>query len=272
MTPKKQTMIRDKTKFFHKYNIQESDFVKTGYKWTDLLKIADDYDNREKQLNKICETFVHKIRSFEKVHSVRFRVKDTESLIAKIIRKKVDTGLVIDIENYLVEIDDIIGVRALHIFKGDFLTLYNQILKVYKNDFYGNIDISVRKGDDLSIYDEIVKTGRATIKESKVYRSIHYGINYRKCVHIELQTRTIFEEGWSEISHMTVYKKGKKDELLTSPLTILSCLVGTCDDVAELIKKIVEKTENKKELNKDDLSINNNKCIEDILEKLINEY
>ena len=60
-------------------------------------------------------------------------------------------------------------------------------------------------------------------------------------VHIELQTRSIFEEGWSELNHEMVYKKKKPETtmlLLQITSNILSSLAGNCDSLGELMNTI----------------------------------
>lgn len=59
-------------------------------------------------------------------------------------------------------------------------------------------------------------------------------------VPVEIQTRSIFEEGWSEINHKLLYKRGnlRLDEeiLLKQASSILSSLAGDCDTLGELIE------------------------------------
>jgi len=52
------------------------------------------------------------------VHSVKYRIKEPEGLIAKIIKKKLEEpNREITSQNYFHQITDLIGVRALHLFK-----------------------------------------------------------------------------------------------------------------------------------------------------------
>lgn len=58
-------------------------------------------------------------------------------------------------------------------------------------------------------------------------------------VKVEIQTRSIFEEGWSEINHKLLYKKKLPKEIEKEMLNIsdiLATMAGTCDRLGELLK------------------------------------
>ena len=63
-----------------------------------------------------------------------------------------------------------------------------------------------------------------------------------KGARLEIQTRTIFEEGWSEINHKLVYKNQSVDDyfVLLQASKILSTLVGNCDTLGTLMKNIYD--------------------------------
>lgn len=67
-------------------------------------------------------------------------------------------------------------------------------------------------------------------------------------VPIEIQTRSIFEEGWSEINHKLLYKKEyfdiAEEALLKKTSSVLSSLAGDCDTLGDLMKSIAEREEN----------------------------
>lgn len=58
------------------------------------------------------------------VHSVRYRIKKLERVIEKIIRKRIeDPDRIIDLSNYTKVITDLIGIRALHLFKDNWQSI-----------------------------------------------------------------------------------------------------------------------------------------------------
>lgn len=212
------------------------------------MQIADDYESKINKFQDIAVDYVNQLNALPQVHSVRYRLKETEHLIEKIIRKAVeyeDTDIIYDVDTYLIEITDIIGIRALYVFKSDYLPLHKRILKLYKKNFCEKPQVKLRAGDDKKIYAGL---RNVEFQIDSMYRSIHYTFRVAKdevMVPIELQTRSIFEEGWSEINHKLLYKKNglSPDErvLLRQASSILSSLAGDCDTLGELMIHIVNR-------------------------------
>lgn len=227
----------DKDRFLRLNNV-EKQFAKSGYSWEVLMDIGTDYEQRQAELLKIIHQYIVEISRFENVHSYRYRIKSTESLLAKIIRKY--KGLTV--ENYYTEITDLLGIRILYIFKSDYLLIHQQIMQRYGNQKAENIHLKLREGDDQNTYEDMLKSNDVKIEKNNIYRSIHYTFyaspkNITNSPKIEIQTRTIFEEGWSEIDHKLVYKTSSKmKNQLEAMSKILSDLVGTCDSVGSLMK------------------------------------
>lgn len=242
-------MTLSKEEFLKKYS-QKDDFEKSGLAWDTLLEIDADYREKEAAFKKIAVEFADKVASFPNVHSVRYRLKDPEHLIEKIIRKAVeniDLNVAYDVETYLTEITDIIGVRALYVFKDDYWDLHQYIIKEYKKMFSEKPQVKLRAGDDKKIYN---KLRNVEYQQDTDYRSIHYSIRYQLptgFVPVEIQTRSIFEEGWSEINHRLLYKQPQNEHtlLLKHTSSILSSLAGDCDVLAQLMKEILDYSRSK---------------------------
>ncbi len=237
--------------FLKEYDI-ETDFEKSGCQWEDLMKIGQAHEDaiKSEEYLDIANLYLSEISKFDKVHSYSSRIKATDSLLKKIITKSAKKGIKIHSENYLTEITDLIGIRIIYIFKEDYYRIHEQIKDKYSNRFAENIHIKLRAGDDKKIYQKIIQNDNPIIEENNVYRSIHYTLyskqdeakTYPK---IEIQTRTIFEEGWGEISHSLVYKNTVADlsdssNILDESSKILSALVGNCDSIATLMKTIYD--------------------------------
>ncbi|MFR4710097.1 MAG: hypothetical protein ACLUAL_00025 [Blautia wexlerae] len=56
---------------------------------------------------------------------------------------------------------------------------------------------------------------------------MHYIIKYHG-VYIEIQVRTLFEEGWGEIDHYMVYPYYQNDALFQQYTGLLNSFNGTC--------------------------------------------
>ena len=106
--------------FLKKYNIATEVYDSTKLVWQDLEAIFHDYSSFRNELEPTAVMLFNKFMLSHGVHSVRYRVKDPEHLIEKIIRKKAkDNKSNITLENYKEEVNDLIGLRALHLFKPD---------------------------------------------------------------------------------------------------------------------------------------------------------
>ncbi len=235
----------NKEKILLELGIDEGQFNSYGLEWNKLNEIFEDY-NTDKNLSN-CEIKVEELsrvfRKYKGVHSVTYRVKNGNSLIKKIIKKRIDyPERVIHKNNYRTEITDLLGIRLLHLFKDEWEEIHNQIIEdgwklvetpiIYKRE--GDYDICEKKGEE-EFQKKIHENG---------YRSIHYLIEEKtgnKKYIIELQTRTIFEEAWSQIDHLYKYKKNGKDKpyfINNDLLLTLNRIIGTADEIGGLIKKI----------------------------------
>lgn len=210
-----------------------------------LIDIAKDYDSTETQeeLLDSAELIAKKIQRCKQVHSVRWRVKDTSHLIEKIIRKKEarsEKYLDINISNYKSKIDDLIGVRAIYLFKHDWLPVHEHILSKWTP--LEPVTIYHRQGDDLEQYQG--QSNCHTKEHNDSYRSVHYivpagEINCEK-ISCEVQTRTIFEEAWSEIDHKVRYPSFSEDPHLKQFLNIFNRLAGSADEMGSYVISLVD--------------------------------
>lgn len=98
----------------------------------------------------------------------------------------------------------------------------------------------IREGDDKSQLEEAgieVKVHRAG------YRSIHYVFTskpFNSEVVFEVQTRTLFEEGWSEIDHKVRYPNFSDDKLIESILQTFNRIAGSADEIGSFVVWLAE--------------------------------
>lgn len=163
-------------------------------------------------------------------------------MVTKISRKKsssIDKYANISAETYKEVVTDLIGIRALHLFKGDFPSLHRSIIETWELD--ENPVAYVRKGDTEDLR-TLYKTLGLEVKEhSDGYRSIHYitKTNFTKAtVRCELQVRTIFEEGWSEIDHKVRYPDFTDDPLIRDFLHVFNRLSGAADEMGTFVNRL----------------------------------
>ena len=84
-------MYLTKGEFLQKFGILPQEFEEADISWEELLEIADDYERRRPTLEKIRKEFVAEfLQDKEKeigLQSYHSRLKDTEHLVEKLVRK-----------------------------------------------------------------------------------------------------------------------------------------------------------------------------------------
>ena len=266
----------NKIDFFNKYpNLNIGEFEKLPLKWDDLLLIYDDYKKSEDDFKQQAELLFKKIITFRHVHSCKFRVKDPEHVIEKIIRKALKGGEIITIENYREKLHDLIGLRAIHLYKEDWESLNTQIKEKWGHCFIGEPVANIREGDSSQFIAQFEGSGGIIKKHQFGYRSIHYiltvpydGKNY----YAELQVRTIFEEGWSEIDHDIRYPYNEDNPLYQNYLGILNRLAGASDEMATMLR-FIDRDQNEKlqyiaELKEEIAELNNKLRAKSLLQRI----
>lgn len=232
-------MTNDLDKFLKLNNLTAADFESANIPWQVLNDIAQDHNNRKFELNSIAEFCAKTIQSFPKVHSIRWRIKNSDHLKAKIIRKKSENSekyKTIDVENYKEIITDLVGIRILHLFKDD----YHPILENLKKKWVQTEEpiAYIRKGDSTESFEE---KNIKTLEHKAGYRSVHYlfqsSPTHEKII-VETQIRTIFEEGWSEIDHNLRYPNYKPNFQTEYFLQIFNRLAGSADEMGDFANKL----------------------------------
>jgi ppGpp synthetase/RelA/SpoT-type nucleotidyltranferase len=143
----------------------------------------------------------------------------------------------ITVDNYKTKITDLIGLRALHLFKDEWLELHNRI-----SAEWGTAEkptANYRKGDHPDLLDAYRNSGCQLQENERGYRSVHYLIHTqpgKQKVTAELQVRTLYEEAWSEIDHLYLYPYGQKDGMVAANLNVLNRISSNADEMASLVK------------------------------------
>ncbi|HIX14282.1 MAG TPA: GTP pyrophosphokinase [Candidatus Hungatella pullicola] len=256
-----------KDKFLKKYNMQEKDFLEAGLSWNELEQIYHAYVSKEDKMREIGKDFVDAyLYDIEKagIHSYRYRTKDPGHLLEKIIRKKAqypERFQGIDASNYYKYITDLIGIRVFFLYREDWVHFHSYITAVFENNpclyvedrlrdfdpdethyYIAERPKVYRRNGDTRIYDDNL----IEIRSDGIYRSLHYIIKYQG-YYVEIQGRTLFEEGWSEVDHDIVYPYYQDDEMLKDFSTLLNRLSGMADEMSSYFRRMKQTKEKEKE-------------------------
>ena len=224
------------------------------------LLILEEYKKIDGLLHDISKDFIDEyLYEIDKagIHSYRYRTKDPEHLLEMILRKQRENpekfaGL--DHTNFHKFITDLIGIRVFFLYREDWIHFHKYITSRFENnpelyvvDRLADFDEDVnhyyiaerpkvyKRAGDSKIYDE----NEIEIITGDIYRSLHYIIKYRG-YYVEIQGRTLFEEGWSEIDHDIVYPHNQDDEMLTDFSGLLNRMSGIADEMSSYFRKMKE--------------------------------
>ena len=146
------------------------------------------------------------------IHSIKYRLKDPEHLRDKLGRKlkkakeeKVD--FTISKDNLFERINDLAGVRILHLYTAQIESLHPQIIKETKEKNFELMEKPFARTWDLESKSYFEELGFVTQDSATMYTSVHYviGSNSRFKATCEIQVRTLSEELWGEVDHKLNY-------------------------------------------------------------------
>ena len=113
----------------HLLQVSEEELHTQGIPAKELALIYNDYTSRLQELEDVGLLVANALKRHATVHAVRYRVKEPLHLLKKIIRKRKEyPNRHLTADNYLMFINDLVGVRLLHLYKntcheiGNFIT------------------------------------------------------------------------------------------------------------------------------------------------------
>jgi putative GTP pyrophosphokinase len=236
-----KTLDQRRADFLRRYGFTEEQFKQTGLEWEVLDQIRKHHTGMLQELQTTAAYVVERLQTVPEVHSLKSRIKDADHLVAKAIRKRSeDRDIAIDCTTYENSITDLVGVRVLHLFKDDWRPIHDFVNATW--ELHEEPIAYVRGGDGVPR--GFADAGCRVKTHPFGYRSIHYTIRSQpaKCVRlVELQVRTIFEEGWSEIDHKVRYPRQSNDPELSFLLAIFNRLAGSADEMGTFTKILASK-------------------------------
>ena len=130
----------DKNTFLNVYNINEADLKAADISWEELSLIAVEYRKIENTMRELGKSFIDEyLYDIETagIHSYRYRTKDTEHLLEKIIRKRKENPekfAQLDHTNFYKYITDLIGIRVFYLYREDWVHFHRYITSRFEND------------------------------------------------------------------------------------------------------------------------------------------
>jgi len=231
----------DEEEFLNEYPYVKEDIIKENIKLEELKDIFNDFVEYKSSYENQANFIANILRSQPMIHSVKSRIKEPDRLIEKIIRKTEDRkkkygdDFKFNVDNYKNEINDLIGIRVIHIFKDQWQDIHEFITKTWK---VIEVTANVREGDNTKHFEDLNIEVRSRLSG---YRSVHYLVEFyptNEKVIAEIQVRTIFEEGYGEIDHRLRYSHSEIPEILKSNILLFNRIVGSADEMASLINDL----------------------------------
>ncbi|MBP1015882.1 hypothetical protein J8628_03035 [Serratia fonticola] len=236
--------------FLDRNYLTAEQFQKADFPWEELQKIGLAHYENIPALSETAGLISTILQQGGNVHSVRWRIKDPEHLMEKIIRKRngeeiAEKYRTITKDNYTDVITDLIGIRVLHLFKEEWETIHEYLDS--KWEFKEPPIVYIRDGDSSDIN---IEGGVEEIHPAG-YRSVHYIISTRLLknnIYTEIQVRTIFEEAWSEIDHRVRYPNFKDNEILNYFLLTFNRFAGGADEMGTFVLSLKNELKESMEL------------------------
>lgn len=270
----------DREKFLKKYsNLHLTKKVELIEKrlpnfWTELEEIRDHYERSIHAYKSTLSTMINEISQADinkpTIHSIRYRVKDIDSLLIKIIEKSakvpaepqgnsdIEKYRHLTKENYYKIITDLVGIRILIRYRYQWETVHNLIWKLYhsdNNEYVRNWEEDycsdpglkfiaeqpkayIKLDSDRNVYEAIGKNIFNISPSDNHYASLHYLVNLGG-IYVELQVRTIFDEAWCECSHDFVYKAQVSSRATKNTLERLSTILAQHTTASEGIVSLM---------------------------------
>ena len=229
-------------KFYNKYPYIEEEINNKNINIENLKEIYSDYQLTKNQYRSQGNFIANILRENEAVHTVKTRIKEPYRLLEKIVRKtddrknKYGNDFEFNVKNYKNEINDLIGIRVIHILKEEWQQIHEFITNTWN---VIEVTANVREGDNIELFNEL---GIQVCSRVSGYRSVHYlvEINFtqKEKTIAEIQVRTIFEEGYGEIDHRLRYANDEIPDLLKQNLLLFNRIIGSADEMASLINML----------------------------------
>jgi putative GTP pyrophosphokinase len=177
------------------------------------------------------------------VHSFKARLKDPEHLRDKLRRKMIkalesDTPFEITPENLFTKINDLVGLRILHLYTRQVEQINTLLLESLKEQ-----ELPLVEGPFARTWDDESRAyfqglGIETRDSASMYTSVHYIVetNTTRTKRTgEIQVRTLAEELWGEVDHTINYPNPSPKATCKEQIRVLARATSTCTRLVDSI-------------------------------------
>jgi putative GTP pyrophosphokinase len=179
---------------------------------------------------------------FRLIHSIKWRLKDPAHLRDKLFRKVKEAHLNkepfdITADNLFAEINDLGGVRLLHLHTRQFKDIHDQLLQALAEAQLPVIEGPTAKTWDDETRNYFQRIGVETEESPSMYTSVHYVIesNTKTKYTCELQIRTLAEELWGEVSHIFNYPRPTRSVACSEQIKTLARVTSGCSRLVDSV-------------------------------------
>jgi len=176
------------------------------------------------------------------VHSVKKRIKDPDRLREKlkakvIVARKSGSGFEITPENLFEKVNDLVGIRFLHLHTSEFPDIHKCLTAALEEGTYPLFATPfVRSWDDET--KNLFKGWGIRVEDSpRMYTSVHYVVeaNTKTRYTCEIQVRTLMEEVWGEVDHLINYPHKTPSIACSEQIRALARLTSGCSRLVDSI-------------------------------------
>lgn len=178
------------------------------------------------------------------IHSLKARTKDPDHLRDKLYRKfersqSEGTEFVVTADNLFEKINDLAGVRLLHLHTTQFAEINAVLIGQFEVEGW-----TVLEGPEARVWDDEYRgyfdsIGIKHSKSERMYTSVHYVVqpNARVKRTGEIQVRTLAEELWGEVDHTMNYPHKVGDVACEEQIKVLARVTSSCTRLVDSIFK-----------------------------------
>ena len=171
----------------------------------------------------------------EFIHFIKYRIKDEESLRAKLKKILASEGD----QDLKDRITDFAGLRIIHLHMDQLSSIHPLVSGILEEQKCGLLGSPKAYCWDMEYEDLFRQVGVKAVPKDSMYTTVHYDIvaNQRKKITCELQIRSLMEELWGEVSHRVNYPEESLSASCRDQLKVLARLTSGCGRLVDSIFK-----------------------------------